>query len=149
MRPGSKSPAQLYALGLGVLLVAVGIAGFFWEASFAVGTSAGVEQGFMLGLLAVNGWHNLLHLATGAIGLAVAGNRAGARLYALTLGVVYALLALLGFVTESNDVLLGLFAVNTGDNVLHMLVAAGGVVAGLASPDEDKSAPPTAAGADA
>ncbi len=66
----------------------------------------------------------------------MAGNRAGARLYALTLGVVYALLALLGFVAESNDVLLGLFAVNTGDNVLHMLIAAGGVVAGLATPDE-------------
>jgi hypothetical protein len=148
MLSGSKSPAQLYALGLGVLLVAVGIAGFFWEASFAVGTSAGVEQSFVLGLLAVNGWHNLLHLVTGAIGLAVAGNRAAARLYALTLGVAYALLALLGFVVESNDVLLGLFAINAGDNVLHMLVAAGGMAAGLATPEEPESAPTAGAGAD-
>jgi Domain of unknown function (DUF4383) len=148
MRSGSKSPAQLYALGLGLLLVAAGIAGFFWEASFAIGTGAGVEQGFVLGLLAVNGWHNLLHLVTGAIGLAVAGNRAAARLYALTLGVAYALLALLGFVAESNDALFGLLAVNTGDNLLHMLVAAGGMVAGLATPEEPESPPPAVAGAD-
>ncbi len=136
MRSGSRSPAQLYALGLGILLVAVGIAGFFWEASFAVGASAGVEQGFVLDLLAVNGWHNLVHLVTGAVGLAVAGSYAGARLYALTLGIVYALLALLGFVATSDDTLVGLLAINTEDNVLHMLIATAGMAAGLATPLE-------------
>ncbi len=131
------SPAQLYALVFGVLLVAVGIAGFFWSASFAVGTSAGVEQDFVLDVLAVNGWHNLLHLVTGAVGIAVAASYAGARIYALTLGVVYSLLALLGFVAASNDALFGLFAINTEENILHVLIAAAGVGTGLATPEEE------------
>lgn len=145
MRPGSRSPAQLYALVLGALLVVVGIAGFFWSASFALGTSAGVEQDFLLDLLAVNGWHNLLHVATGAAGLALAASYAAARLYALTLGLAYALLALLGAAAESNDTLFGLLAVNTEDNVLHLLIAAGGMAAGLATPTSQ----PTDSGASA
>jgi hypothetical protein len=143
MRTAARSPAQLYALGLGLVLVAVGIAGFFWGSSFAVGTSAGVEQGFVLGTLAVNGWHNLLHLITGAIGLAVAGSYAAARLYALTLGLAYAVLALLGAVAASDDALVGLLAINTEDNILHVLIAAAGMGAGLATPAEP-SAPAAA-----
>lgn len=143
MRPRMKSPAQLYALVLGVLLVAAGVAGFFWSASFAVGTSAGVEQDFLLGVLAVNGWHNLLHLLTGAIGLAVARSRPGARLYALTLGVVYLLLALLGFVAASNDALFGLLAINIEDNLLHVLIGVAGAGAGLATPPEAGTAADT------
>ena len=43
----------------------------------------------MLGILDVNGWHNLVHIASGAIGLFVAASYGSARLYALGLGVVY------------------------------------------------------------
>lgn len=114
----------------------MGLAGFFWSASFAVGTSAGVEQSSVLGLLAVNGWHNLLHVLTGAVGVAVAGDHSRARLYALTLGIAYSLLALLGSVAASNDALAGLLAINTEDNVLHALIALGGVGAGLATAEE-------------
>lgn len=136
MRLGARSPAQLYALVFGVLLLLLGIAGFFWGASFAVGTSAGVEQGFLLDVFAVNGWHNLVHIATGALGLAVAGRYRYARLYALGLGVVYALVALLGFVAASEDTLIGLLAINTEDNFLHLLIAVAGIGAGLATPEE-------------
>ena len=139
MPSGSKSPAQLYALVLGLVLVGLGIAGFFWGSSFAVGTSAGVEQGFVLGILAVNGWHNVVHLVTGAVGLALVGSYTGARLYALTLGVVYALVALLGAIAASNDALIGLLAINTEDNILHMLIAAAGVAAGLATRAEPEA----------
>lgn len=143
MRLGTKSPAQLYALVLGVVLVIAGVAGFFWSSSFAVGTSAGVEQDFLLGVLAVNGWHNVVHLVTGAVGLAVAGSYAGARLYALTLGLVYLLVALLGFVAASNDALLGLLAINTEDNLLHVLIGVAGAGAGLATPAEPRAAATT------
>lgn len=143
MLPGTRSPAQLYALVLGVVLVIAGIAGFFWSASFALGTSAGVEQDFLLGVLAVNGWHNLVHLVTGLVGLAMARSYAGARIYALTLGVVYLLIALLGFVAESNDALLGLLAINVEDNILHVLIGVAGAGAGLATPQS----PPAAAAA--
>jgi hypothetical protein len=140
MLPGTRSPAQLYALVLGVVLVIAGIAGFFWSASFALGTSAGVEQDFLLGVLAVNGWHNLVHLVTGLAGLALARSYAGARIYALTLGVVYLLIALLGFIAESNDALLGLIAINVEDNILHVLIGVAGAAAGLATPQSPPAA---------
>jgi hypothetical protein len=134
MRSSPRSPAQLYALIIGVVLVAAGIAGFFWEASFATGVSAGVEQDFLLDVLAVNGWHNLFHVLSGILALAVAGGYASARLFALGFGALYALLALLGFVATENDALLGLIAINTEDNILHIVIAVAGIAAGLLSP---------------
>jgi hypothetical protein len=128
-----SSPAQLYALVFGVLLVAAGIAGFFWSASFATGTSAGVEQGFVLGILAVNGWHNVVHLVTGVIGLAVARDRSASRAYALGLGVLYLVITLLGFIAVTNDTLLGLVAINLEDNFLHLVIGVAGVAAGGAT----------------
>jgi hypothetical protein len=129
MASRSRSPAQVYALLLGVVLVAAGAVGFLYEASFS---NAAVEQEALLGVLAVNGWHNLVHLATGVIGLLVAGSWTGARLYALSLGVIYLVITVLGFLSE--DAILGLVAINTEDNILHLLIALGGVAAGLATP---------------
>jgi hypothetical protein len=129
----SGSPAQLYALVFGVVLVAAGIAGFFWSASFATGVGAGVEQGFLLGILAVNGWHNVVHLVTGVIGLAVARDRSASRAYALGLGLLYLVITLLGFVAVTNDTIVGLVAINLEDNILHLAIGLAGVGAGLAT----------------
>lgn len=130
----------MYALVFGAVLLVLGVAGFFWETSFAVGTSAGVEQDFLLDAFAVNGWHNLVHLLTGVLGLVAATNYAYARAYALGLGVVYALVALLGFVAASEDNLFGLLAINTADNLLHALIAVAGIGAWLATPAEPEPA---------
>ena len=127
-----RSPAQVYALVIGLTLVVAGIAGFFYSASFSTGD--GTERDAVLGILDVNGWHNLVHIATGAIGLAVAGSYGGARAYALGLGVVYLLVALLGFIAGDGDEILNLIPVNTEDNFLHLLIGIAGVGAGLATP---------------
>ena len=66
-----RSPAQVYALVIGGTLVLAGILGFFYNASF--GTGDGTERDAVLGILDVNGWHNVVHIATGALGMAVAG----------------------------------------------------------------------------
>lgn len=132
------SPAQLYALVFGVVLVALGIAGFFWSASFATGTGAGVEQGFVLGILAVNGWHNVVHVVTGLVGLAVARDRAASRAYALGLGVLYLVITLLGFIATTNDTLLGLVAINLEENILHLVIGMAGVAAALATPSSPR-----------
>ena len=125
-----RSAAQLYSLVFGVLLVALGIIGFFYTADFAVGDAMERERAL---LLDVNGWHNTVHLLTGAIGLAVAGSAAAARSYALILGVVYLLLAILGFLVFG-DTVLQIIPLNTGDNILHLLIGAAGIGAYTASP---------------
>src|SRR5687768_8203724 len=127
-----RSPAQLYALVIGLTLVVIGIAGFFYSASFSTGD--GTERDAVLGILDVNGWHNLVHIATGALGLAVASSYGGARGYAIGLGAVYLLVAALGFIAGDGDEIFNLIPVNTEDNVLHLLIGIAGVGAGLATP---------------
>ena len=128
----ARSPAQVYALVIGATLVVVGIVGFFYNASF--GTGDGTERDAVLGILDVNGWHNVVHILTGAVGLLVAGSYGGARAYAIGLGVVYLLVALLGFLAGDGDEIFNLIPVNTEDNVLHLLIGIAGVGAGLATP---------------
>jgi hypothetical protein len=127
-----RSPAQVFALVIGLTLVVAGIAGFFYNASF--GTGDGTERDAVLGILDVNGWHNVVHIASGVLGLAVAGSYGGARVYAIGLGVVYLLIALLGFVAGNGDEIFNLIPVNTEDNVLHLLIGIAGIGAGLATP---------------
>lgn len=141
----ASSPARLYATLIGGTLVVVGIIGFFYNASFSAGDSLEADKAF--GILAINGWHNLVHIATGALGLAVANT--AARQYALGLGAVYLLVALLGFIDfgsgDSVDNILKLIPVNTEDNFLHLILGVLGVAAGLATPAASGSPPRPAA----
>jgi hypothetical protein len=135
-----RSPAQVFALVIGLSLVAGGVLGFFYEASFETGGDT--PRDAALGILDVNGWHNVVHIATGAAGLLVAGYWSASRLYALALAAVYAVVALAGFIEGDGGVLIGLVPVNTEDNVLHALIALAGLIAGQATPAEP---PPTLA----
>lgn len=131
-----RSPAQVYALVIGLTLVVAGIAGFFYSASFSTGD--GTEREALLGILDVNGWHNIVHIATGAIGLVVAGSYGGARTYAIALGAVYLVVTLLGFIAGDGGEIFNLIPVNTEDNVLHLLIGIAGIGAGLATPATER-----------
>jgi hypothetical protein len=67
-----------------------------------------------------------------------------ARLYALGFGGAYLVVTIWGFV--AGDQVLWLSPVDAADNVLHLLIAAAGIVGGLASPTERPvpSRPPSA-----
>src|SRR4051794_17778241 len=93
-RMQNRSPAQLYALIFGVTLVAAGIIGFFYSSAFG---SPGKVDG-VLGILDVNGWHNVVHIVPGALGLAAMGSSLYARQYAFGLGAVYIVVAIWGFI---------------------------------------------------
>jgi hypothetical protein len=127
----NRTPAQLYALLVGATLVAAGLLGFLYNASFAVGDD--VPRDAVLGILDVNAWHNLVHIATGALGLAVFRSVAASRTYALGLGAVYLLVTVWGFILGDGGVILNLIPINTEDNVLHLLLALAGLAAGAAS----------------
>jgi hypothetical protein len=124
----APSPARLYATLVGALLLVGGIVGFFYSASF--GSPGEVDQ--MLGVFAVNAWVNVFHILTGALGLLVAGY--ASRRYALWLGALYVALALWGFAIGGGEAILGVFPVNTGDNLLHLVLGGLGVAAALATP---------------
>lgn len=76
----------------------------------------------LLNLFMVGTVHNLVHIVTGVIGLAAATSARYAKLYLQVGGVVYGLVALIGLV--QGDTVLGLFAVNMADNILHVGLSA-------------------------
>lgn len=128
-----STPASLYAGLIGGVLVVAGIIGFFYSAAF--GTPGNVDA--VLGILDVNGWHNLVHIASGALGLlAFASGPAASRTYALVFGVVYIVVAIWGFVIGSGEAILTLIPVNTEDNILHVILGVLGVGAYAASDPE-------------
>ena len=126
----NRTPAQVYALVFGATLLVAGILGFIADSSFDTGSNV---QGSDFIIFEVNGWHNLVHVASGLVGLALSRTRASARAYALGFGLVYLLVTIWGFV-DGNDVI-GLLPVNTADNLLHLAIAGAGILAGLASTD--------------
>ena len=142
------SPARLYCLLVGAVLVIAGIIGFFYEASFATGDS--IRSDDVFGVLSVNGWHNLVHISIGALLLICAGS--AARGAALFVGVLYIALCVLGFIATSNsgigflaenDTLIRLVPVNNQDNVLHLILGITGVIAAYASRPVSRAAPAT------
>ncbi len=93
---------------LGIVLLIIGILGFILPSP-------------LLGLFDVNTTHNIIHILSGIVGLiAVSSSESYARLYLIVFGIVYGLVAILGFM--SGDVL-GLFTANTADNYLHAAIA--------------------------
>ena len=75
------------------------------------------------------------------------GSYANSRSYALGFGVIYIVVAILGFIYGDGDSIFGLIPVNTEDNILHALIGVAGIGAGMATPAEP--APTTTAAATA
>lgn len=94
---------------LGWVLVAVGLIGFVWDP--------------VLGIFDVGPVHNVVHLLTGGVLLAGAymNHGANARPVNLTLGIVYAVVAVWGFVSLSS--LNAVIDTNVADNWLHLGLA--------------------------
>lgn len=113
---------QTIAKFFGYVLIAVGILGF------VPGITS--DAGYLLGIFQVDSLHNIIHLLTGILAL-VAARGAGeyVRLYFQVFGVVYAIVAVAGFLQDGT--VLGLFGVNTADNLLHLVIAAVALYAGF------------------
>jgi Domain of unknown function (DUF4383) len=118
--------AQRFALVFGGIYLLVGILGFIppLVSGEIPGAIGGPFTGYLIGLFAVNWFHNLAHLLIGAAGLATYRNPIGASTYALVIGVAYALLFLLGLLAQQVATLGGLLPLNAWDDLLHLLTAA-------------------------
>jgi len=116
--------AKTAATVIGAVFILVGILGFVPNPLVSP-----------TGLFQVNTTHNLVHLISGAALLAGAYTEIGASLTLKVIGVVYALVAVLGFVV-GGPMLLGLIAVNHADHFLHVLLAVVILAAGFMLPDD-------------
>ncbi len=79
----------------------------------------------------VNGWRNVIYLATGIAALSLAPRRP--RATALGLGLLYLVYAIWGFIVTERDIgdILGFLPLSDEDNVLHLLIGALGLLAAL------------------
>jgi hypothetical protein len=85
----------------------------------------------LLGVFRLDVMHDLVHMLSGVVALATAvfGTYAHARLYFQVFGVIYALVAVVGFV--QGHTVLGLFVINMADNYLHVAIALASLALGF------------------
>ncbi|MER6596220.1 DUF4383 domain-containing protein [Micromonospora purpureochromogenes] len=139
-RPGrgapatAASPVRRAAQAAGVLFLLIGVLGFIpgITTNFDTMMFAGHEsRAKLLGLFQVSILHNLVHLAYGVAGLALARTVSGARTFLLAGGAIYLVLWLYGLVvgqeTGANFVPL-----NTADDWLHLFLGLGMIGLGVA-----------------
>lgn len=103
----------------GAVFVLVGVLGFIPNPIVGMG-----------GLFETNMAHNIVHLVVGLILLAVASKETSAALAMKLFGVVYLLIAALGFFMGGGMVL-GFLTVNGADNWLHVVLGVALLAAGF------------------
>jgi hypothetical protein len=115
--------ARMYCQWVGIILLVLGIIGFMTP---------------MLLTLQFTALHNWIHLISGAVlaylGFTGSAVKTGAQVF----GVVYTLVAVLGFLGGGVVPILGL-PVNALYNLIHLVVGLAGVYAGFSAPEASSS----------
>ena len=129
-----RTPVQKAALAAGAVFLAVGVLGFvpgitthYDQLTFAGHHS----DAALLGIFNVSILHNLVHLAFGIAGIALARTFNSARSYLIGGGVVYLVLFIYGLVVD-HDSSANFVPVNDADNWLHLGLAVAMLALGAA-----------------
>ena len=126
-RSMTATPLQTASAAVGAVFLLVGIAGFipglttnYDDMKFA-GHESGAE---LIGVFNVSILHNLVHLAFGFAGLALARSWATARKFLVVGGVVYLGLWVYGLVVQDEMTNANFVPLNEADNWLHLSLSA-------------------------
>jgi Domain of unknown function (DUF4383) len=128
------SPVQDVAFAVGAVFLLVGILGFIPGITTNYGAFEwfGHESGAMLlGVFAVSGLHNIVHMAFGVAGLLMARSFAGARGFLIGGGAIYLVVWLYGLVIDHGSSA-NFMSLNIADNWLHLALAVGMIGSGVA-----------------
>jgi hypothetical protein len=119
-RGAARTLEQNYALIAGAVYVGIGVLGFFWT-GFSNFTEMTNEK--LFGIFLVNPFHNIVHLAVGAIwvGAALTLTPVATEGVSFAIGGFYALAAILGFLGYLS--LVSIPGGNDMDNYLHAVSA--------------------------
>jgi preprotein translocase subunit Sss1 len=132
-RTTTRSPVQLAALVVGAVFLLVGILGFIpgITTHYDTLTFAGHHsQTELLGIFHVSILHNLVHVAFGVAGLALARAAATAKMFLIVGGVIYLALWLYGLVIDKNSDA-NFVPLNTADDWLHFVLGVAMVALGV------------------
>jgi hypothetical protein len=123
------------ALVFGIIFLLVGIAGFLTPGGMDMGVD---PAGMLLGLFPVNMLHNAVHVAFGLWGIVASRSFNGARNFARIGGIIYLVLAILGFVMPNG---FGMVPLGGHDVWLHAVLAIALLAAGFTAKDDVVVAP--------
>lgn len=112
---------QRVAQVFGAVFILVAIAGFFWEGGMSMTATMGPDQPRLFGVFPINLLHNFVHLAFGIWGLVASRTFDAAKGYAIAAGVIYLVLAALGFVFPT---MFGYVPIGGADIWLHVVLGA-------------------------
>lgn len=131
---------RYFALIIGIVYVLVGILGFIPgitqpPPADAMALSVSSSYGYLFGLFPINILHNLVHLIIGVWGIVAYGRYANARLFARSITVIYAILAIMGLIPGLNTIF-GLLPLFSHDIWLHALTALIAAYFGFVAPAE-------------
>ena len=136
------TPVEKAAGATGAIFLLVGILGFIpgitthYDALNWAGRESGAA---LLGIFQVSVLHNLIHLLFGVAGLVMARHANPARAFLIVGGVIYALMLVYGLLIDRASSA-NLVPVNTADNWLHLVLAAGMIVLGVALGEREAGA---------
>ena len=125
-RPRALTPAQVFALALGVVYLVAALMGF---ALTGFDDFAGVTPEKLV-VFHVNPLHNIVHLVLGAGWLATSGDRARAARVNLVFGAVLLGVGLLGLVDNPLRDAINVHGSSDADNFLHLGTGAAAVLFG-------------------
>jgi hypothetical protein len=132
--PGTdRTRVQQAAQLVGAVFLLVGILGFIPGITTDYDTMkfASHDSGAkLLGVFQISVLHNLVHLAFGVAGLALARTASGARTYLLAGGALYLVLWLYGLFI-GHDSAANFVPLNTADNWLHFFLGIGMIAVGV------------------
>jgi len=119
--------AKTFGMLFGIVFLAVGILGF---------VPGITKDDMLLGIFMVNKVHSIVHIASGVVFLLASMAGAGAaRLWFKIFGLIYAVVAIMGFVV-GNGMIFNMISNNTNDTWLHVVLAAAMLLIGFASPKQ-------------
>lgn len=114
---------------IGVILLVFGIAGFIPHL---------VKNTHLFDVFRVNMWLNIFHLVSGVLAIFSTFTRTIImKLYFQIFGILYAILAILGFIYKE-ETIFGYLSSNTPDTWFHVVIAIPCLILGYGSRDKTK-----------
>lgn len=104
---------RIMAIIFGIAFIFGGVAGFL---------PTFMHDGLLFGFFEVNFMHNVFHIASGVIAIMCATSYKYSRLYFQIFGVVYGIIAIVGFI-RNGDFSFMMMHMNMADNILHTVIA--------------------------
>jgi len=132
--PNARTPVQQAAVIVGAVFLLVGVLGFVPGITTGYDTmkfASHDSEAKLLGVFQISILHNLVHLAFGVAGVAMARTASAARTFLLAGGAVYLVLWLYGmFVGHHSSA--NFVPLNTADDWLHFALGIGMITLGAA-----------------